>query len=100
MRCIDNRGRAFIVEMQTEWTNIFRKRLIVNGSKAIIKQLDKKSVENEAKLFKDMQPVYVLAVVNSKFTKDDTSSHRSTPRSTTMLICYGYSVKLQRSLEI
>ena len=68
VRCIDNRGRAFIVEMQTEWTNIFRKRLIVNGSKAIVKQMDKKSEENEAKLFQDLQPVYVLAVVNSKFT--------------------------------
>jgi predicted transposase/invertase (TIGR01784 family) len=68
VRCIDNHGRAFIVEMQSEWTNIFRKRLIVNGSKAIIKQLDKKSVEDEAKRFQDMQTVYVLAAVNSTFS--------------------------------
>ena len=68
VRCMDNHGRAFIVEMQSEWTNIFRKRLIVNGSKAIIKQLDKKSVEDEAKRFQDLQPVYVLAAVNSTFS--------------------------------
>ena len=68
VRCVDNHGRAFIVEMQSEWTNIFSKRLIVNGSKAIIKQLDKKSAENVAKRFQDLQPVYVLAAVNSAFS--------------------------------
>ena len=68
VRCMDNHGRAFIVEMQSEWTNIFRKRLIVNGSKAIIKQLDKKSVEDGAKQFQELQPVYVLAAVNSTFS--------------------------------
>jgi len=68
VRCTDNHGRAFIVEMQSEWTNIFRKRLIVNGSKAIVKQLDKKSVKDEAKLFQNLQTVYVLAAVNSTFS--------------------------------
>jgi len=68
VRCTDNHGRAFIVEMQSEWTNIFRKRLIVNGSKAIIKQLDKKSEKDDAKRFQEKQPVYVLAAVNSTFS--------------------------------
>ena len=68
VRCTDNHGRAFIVEMQSEWTNIFRKRLIVNGSKAIIKQLDKQSVEDATKRFQDLQTVYVLAAVNSVFS--------------------------------
>src|SRR5215469_3738430 len=68
VRCVDNYGRAFIVEMQSEWTNIFRKRLIVNGSKAIIKQLDKESVEDEAKQLQEMPDVFVLAVVNSSFS--------------------------------
>ena len=63
VRCIDNHGRSFIVEMQSEWTNIFRKRLIVNGSKAIIKQLDKKSVDDAAKQFQDLQPVDRKSVV-------------------------------------
>ena len=75
VRCIDNLGRSFIVEMQTEWTNLFRKRLIVNGSKAIIKQLDKRSVDDEAKRFQDLQPVYVLAAVNSTFSEGNDWYH-------------------------
>ena len=69
VRCTDNHGRAFIVEMQSEWTNIFRKRLIVNGSKAIIRQMDKKLIKDEAKQFHNLQTVYVLAAVNSAFSE-------------------------------
>ena len=75
VRCTDNHGRSFIVEMQSEWTNIFRKRLIVNGSKAIIRQLDKKSVEDKAKPFQNLQPVYVLAAVNSVFSDGEDWYH-------------------------
>ena len=69
VKCVDNDGRVFIVEMQSEWSNIFRKRLLVNGSKAIIKQMDKKYPADRAKNFQELMPVYVLAVVNSKFSK-------------------------------
>jgi predicted transposase/invertase (TIGR01784 family) len=69
VRCIDNDGRAFVVEMQSEWTNIFRKRLLINGSKAVVRQMDKKSTEDKAKKFDEMKPVYVLAVVNAHFSK-------------------------------
>jgi predicted transposase/invertase (TIGR01784 family) len=69
VRCIDNDGRAFIVEMQSEWTNIFRKRLLINGSKAVVRQMDKKSTEDKAKKFDELKPVYVLAVVNANFSK-------------------------------
>jgi predicted transposase/invertase (TIGR01784 family) len=69
VKCIDNDGRVFIVEMQSEWSNIFRKRLLVNGSKAVIKQMDKKYPEDRVKNFQELKPVYVLAVVNSKFSK-------------------------------
>jgi predicted transposase/invertase (TIGR01784 family) len=69
VRCIDNDGRAFIVEMQSEWTNIFRKRLLINGSKAVVRQMNKKSTEEKAKKFDEMKPVYVLAVVNAGFSK-------------------------------
>jgi predicted transposase/invertase (TIGR01784 family) len=69
VRCTDNFGRMFIVEMQTEWTNIFRKRLIINGSKALVRQMDKQKEEDIAKRFQDLQPVYILAVVNSEFSK-------------------------------
>ena len=69
VKCIDNAERSFIVEMQSEWSNIFRKRLLVNGSKAVIKQLDKKYSDDKAKKFQELKPVYVLAVVNGSFTK-------------------------------
>jgi len=69
VRCIDNDGRAFIVEMQSEWSNIFRKRLLVNGSKAVVRQMDKESVEDKATQFQELKPVYVLAIVNGNFSK-------------------------------
>jgi predicted transposase/invertase (TIGR01784 family) len=69
VRCTDNAGRMFIVEMQSEWSNVFRKRLLVNGAKAVIKQLDRKQVEDKAKKYQELKPVYVLAVVNGTFSK-------------------------------
>ena len=69
VRCIDNFGRSFIVEMQSEWTNIFRKRLLINGSKAIVRQMDKVSTKDKVKKFQNLKPVYVLAIVNGTFSK-------------------------------
>ena len=69
VKCTDNTGRAFIVEMQSEWSNVFRKRLLINGSKAVIRQLDREKQEDRAKLFQELKPVYVLAVVNSAFSE-------------------------------
>jgi predicted transposase/invertase (TIGR01784 family) len=69
VKCTDNEGRAFIVEMQSEWSNVFRKRLLINGSKAVIRQLDREKQEERAKLFQEFKPVYVLAVVNGTFSK-------------------------------
>jgi predicted transposase/invertase (TIGR01784 family) len=68
VRCTDNNNRVFIVEMQMEWSNMFRKRLLVNGAKAIIKQLEKKSFKDKAKKFSELEPVYVLAVINGAFS--------------------------------
>ena len=75
VKCIDNDGRVFLVEMQSEWSNIFRKRLLLNGSKAVVKQMDKKYEEDKAKNFKDLNPVYVLAVVNSNFSNGNNWYH-------------------------
>jgi predicted transposase/invertase (TIGR01784 family) len=69
VKCVDNAERSFIVEMQSEWSNVFRKRLLVNGSKAVVRQLNRKSSEDKAKQFNELKPVYVLAVVNGKFSK-------------------------------
>jgi predicted transposase/invertase (TIGR01784 family) len=38
VRCIDNRGRQFIVEMQMLWTDSFKSRVLFNASKAYIRQ--------------------------------------------------------------
>ena len=69
VKCVDNTERTFIVEMQMDWTNMFRKRLLINGSKAVIRQLDKKKIEDKAKKFQELKPVYVLAVVDSTFSQ-------------------------------
>jgi predicted transposase/invertase (TIGR01784 family) len=75
VKCVDNEGRTFIVEMQSEWSNVFRKRLLVNGSKAVIRQLDKKYREDRAKKFQELNPVYVLAVVNGTFSLGNDWDH-------------------------
>ncbi|MBQ9587217.1 MAG: PD-(D/E)XK nuclease family transposase, partial [Bacteroidales bacterium] len=41
VRCTDGRGRQFIVEMQLYWNPWFQQRVLLNASKAVIKQLDK-----------------------------------------------------------
>jgi predicted transposase/invertase (TIGR01784 family) len=69
VRCTDNTNRMFIVEMQMEWSNIFRKRLLVNGSKAVIKQIEKKKIDDRVKKFSELEPVYVLAVINGIFSE-------------------------------
>ena len=69
VKCLDNHGRSFIVEMQSEWSSVFRKRLLVNGSKAVIRQLERENLTDKAKKFQEMKPVYVLAVVNGTFSK-------------------------------
>jgi len=63
VRCTDTNGRQFIVEMQMYWTESFKSRVLLNASKAYIKQLDK----NED--FKLLQPVYALNFVNDIFEK-------------------------------
>jgi hypothetical protein len=55
--------------MQSEWSNVFRKRLLVNGSKAVVRQLDRNYLKERAKPYKELKPVYFLAVVNGRFSK-------------------------------
>ncbi len=61
VRCTDNKGRIFIVEMQMHWTTGFMQRVLFNASKAYIKQLDK------AEQYRILQPVYALSLVNEIF---------------------------------
>lgn len=38
--CTDNYERQFIVEMQIQWTSSFKRRVLLNASKAYVKQPD------------------------------------------------------------
>jgi len=64
VRCKDNQGRQFIVEMQMQWTTSFLQRVLFNASKAYVKQLDK------AKDYTKLQPVYAINLVNENFKHD------------------------------
>ncbi len=61
VRCTDNQGRQFIVEMQMLWTDSFKSRVLFNASKAYIMQLDK-GIE-----YKGLKPVYALSLINEIF---------------------------------
>jgi predicted transposase/invertase (TIGR01784 family) len=63
VRCKDNKGRQFIVEMQMLWTDSFKSRVLFNASKAYVRQLDK-GIE-----YKGLKPVYALSLVNEIFDK-------------------------------
>jgi hypothetical protein len=41
VKCKDASGRDFIVEMQMEWTDCFKQRLLFGASQAVVKQLGK-----------------------------------------------------------
>ena len=58
VRCTDQRGCQFIVEMQLYWNEFFQQRVLLNASKAVVRQLDK------GMNYKLIQPVYCLNLVN------------------------------------
>ncbi|MCI7597562.1 MAG: Rpn family recombination-promoting nuclease/putative transposase [Bacteroidales bacterium] len=64
VRCKDNQGRQFIVEMQMFWTPSFMQHVLFNTSKAYVRQLDR-SFD-----FKYLQPVYSLSLINDIFMPD------------------------------
>jgi predicted transposase/invertase (TIGR01784 family) len=58
VRCRETGGRHFIVEMQMNWNNEFQQRVILNASKAVVKQL---GMSEDYSL---LQPVYSLNLIN------------------------------------
>ena len=66
--CKDNKKREFIVEMQMTWTDSFKKRVLLNASKAYVAQ-SKKGDDYEL-----LQPVYALNFVNENFM-DETDDY-------------------------
>jgi predicted transposase/invertase (TIGR01784 family) len=63
VRCTDEDGRQFLVEMQMHWAEGFKSRVLLNASKAYVWQLDK------GMPFKLLKPVYALSFVNDIFEK-------------------------------
>jgi len=63
VRCTDADGRQFLVEMQLFWNESFKSRVLLNASKAYVKQLDK------TEKFHLLKPVYALNFVNEEFEK-------------------------------
>lgn len=64
VRCKDNKGRYFIVEMQMIWTPEFKQRVLFNASKAYVRQMD------SGEKYDLLQPVYSLNLVNDIFEPD------------------------------
>ncbi|MDR0939265.1 MAG: Rpn family recombination-promoting nuclease/putative transposase [Mediterranea sp.] len=64
VRCRDNLGRQFIVEMQMVWSAEFRQRVLFNASKAYVRQL------GPSEDYRLLQPVYSLNLVNDLFEPD------------------------------
>ena len=58
VRCMETGGRHFIVEMQMNWNNEFQQRVILNASKAVVKQL------GTSEDYSLLQPVYALNLIN------------------------------------
>ena len=57
--CHDNKKREFIVEMQMTWTESFKKRVLLNASKAYVAQSE------VGEPYQLLQPVYALNFVNA-----------------------------------
>lgn len=64
VKCTDQHGRIFIVEMQIEWTDSFMQRMLFGSSKAYVQQLQK------GEDYQSLNPVYGLGLLASTFDKE------------------------------
>jgi len=69
VRCYDNHGRHFIVEMQIQWTKHFIQRMLFNTAATYTHQLKK------GQDYDHLSPVYGLALINATFTKEEEWFH-------------------------
>ena len=69
--CEDIKGRKFCVEMQMQWSDAFKQRVLFNASKLYVTQAKKKEQ------YSTLKPVYSLNLVNEIFEQDmpDTFIH-------------------------
>ncbi len=61
VRCKDQYGRQFLVEMQMNWTTAFKQRALFNASKAYVTQSEK------GLKFSALKPVYALNLINENY---------------------------------
>jgi predicted transposase/invertase (TIGR01784 family) len=65
VKCKDSSGRVFIVEMQIDWTDGFKQRLLFGTSQAIVKQL------HRGQMYQLLQPVYGLGIIADVWNEED-----------------------------
>jgi predicted transposase/invertase (TIGR01784 family) len=63
VKCKDKSGRIFIVEMQMYWLDDFKKRVVFNAGKALVRQLLKGDDYDK------LRTVYSLAILNEAFDR-------------------------------
>ena len=63
VRCKDNYGRFFIVEMQMYWSSLFGRRMLFNASKTFVRQLE------AGEGYEMLQPVYSLGILDDVFDR-------------------------------
>ena len=63
VRCRDQQGRQFIVEMQMNWTSAFLQRVLFNASKAYVRQLER------GEQYELLQPVMGLSLLDDIFDR-------------------------------
>jgi len=63
VKCVDQKGRIFIVEMQLDWSASFMKRLQFGTAKAYVSQLDK------GQDYSSIHPVYGLGLIGEIFDR-------------------------------
>ncbi|MBX9744558.1 MAG: Rpn family recombination-promoting nuclease/putative transposase [Chlamydiales bacterium] len=67
VKCIDQQGRVFIVEMQTDWIGGFMQRMLFNSASAYVQQLKK------GESYRLLCPVYGLGIIADSFEFQDPS---------------------------
>jgi len=61
VKCTDNQGRVFIVEMQIDWIDSFKQRLLFETGQVLVRQLDK------GEDYHLLKPVYGLGLIATNF---------------------------------
>jgi predicted transposase/invertase (TIGR01784 family) len=69
VRCFDNHGRHFIVEMQLQWTGDFIKRMLFNTTATYARQLKK------GEDYQQLSPVYGVALLDATFSEGEEWFH-------------------------